>query len=310
MGKLATVLPPAHQRSRKEVGGIARRYPPSRTQDVPGPEREVPDTDRGPSTFLSDVTPAAPFRMHAVALPAVLREDPLLLRLAYRAFEVLLTLAILLIAAPLMLLEAILIRLDSPGPALFWQRRVAQSSIKRGRELADRPDLIPPDGGFESDRLYLVPETIEFVKFRTMYADARARFPELYEVHFPNRETFLRSYYKRENDPRVTRVGRFFRRTTIDELPNLLLVLTGAMRLVGPRPEGPWLAPYYSPEQMLKFTVKPGVTGLAQSSGRGQLPVGEQIACDLEYVRRRSVWLDLQILVKTFLGVLRQKGAF
>jgi lipopolysaccharide/colanic/teichoic acid biosynthesis glycosyltransferase len=143
-----------------------------------------------------------------------------------------------------------------------------------------------------------------------MYVDARKRFPELYDVKFASTEAFLASYYKGENDPRVTPLGRFLRRTTLDELPNLFLVLSGKMRLVGPRPEGPWLVPYYTPEQMLKFAVKPGVTGLPQCSGRGQLPIGEQIGLDLDYVRRRSVWLDIRILVQTLLSVLRRKGAF
>jgi lipopolysaccharide/colanic/teichoic acid biosynthesis glycosyltransferase len=253
---------------------------------------------------------AASLRMHAIAVPRDLWRGHTLLRAIYRVFECSAACAMLVLAAPILALEAILIRLDSPGPALFWQRRIGQSVVRRGRELMHRDDLIPPNGGFEPETAYLVPEAVDFVKFRTMYVDARERFPELYDVRFDSHEAFLASYYKRANDPRVTRVGRFLRRTTLDELPNLFLVITGKMRLVGPRPEGPWLVPYYTPRQMLKFAVKPGVTGLAQASGRGQLPIGDQIELDLEYVHRRSVWLDLTILFQTFLGVLRQKGAF
>jgi lipopolysaccharide/colanic/teichoic acid biosynthesis glycosyltransferase len=250
-------------------------------------------------------------RVHAVPVPPELTQGKRTLgRILYRGAECVFTLVVLLLASPILLLQALLIKLDSPGPALFWQRRVGQSSIRRGRQLVNRQDLIPPAGGFEPDRRYLVPETLDFVKFRTMYVDADEKFPHLYDVSFPNREAFLASYYKQEMDPRVTRVGRFLRRTTLDELPNLFLVLTGKMRLVGPRPEGPWFIPYYTPEQMLKFAVKPGVTGLPQASGRGRLPIGEQIALDLHYVRRRSVWLDLTILWRTFVGVLRQRGAF
>ncbi len=232
------------------------------------------------------------------------------LRMVYRAVECAVALAVLILALPILLIEAILIKLDSPGPVLFWQKRIGQSVVRRGHELSHRADLIPPPGGFEPDGLYLIPDTVHFVKFRTMYADARERYPHLYQVSFPTHDAFLQSYYKRENDPRVTRVGRWLRRTTVDELPNLFLVLTGQMRLVGPRPEGPWFLPYYTPEEMLKFAVKPGVTGMAQASGRGQLPIGEQIKLDLEYTRRRSVWLDLVILFRTLLGVLGQKGAF
>ena len=271
---------------------------------------EIAGTDRHPRRVAASFIAAAPYRAHAIPLPPDLWRGHSLLRVVYRGVECVAALVVLLLAAPILLLEAILIRLDSPGPALFWQRRVGQSVVRRGREIMNREDLVPPEGGFQPEALYLVPQTINFVKFRTMYVDARERFPESYEFNFPSREAFLASYYKRETDPRVTRVGRFFRRTTLDELPNLLLVVTGAMRLIGPRPEGPWFVPYYSPEEMLKFAVSPGVTGLAQCSGRGQLQIGEQLAYDLEYVRRRSVWLDLQILVNTFLSVLRRRGAF
>lgn len=249
-------------------------------------------------------------RMHVIALPPHVQRDSVLTRGLYRTFEFLLTLAVTIVAAPIMLIEALIIRLDSPGPALFWQRRMGQSQIMRGRDLVHRTDLIPPAGGYAPDALYLVPTTILFVKFRTMYVDARTRFPELYEPAYASHDDFVRSYYKLDNDPRVTRAGRWLRRSTVDELPNLLLVLAGKMRLVGPRPEGPWLVRNYRPDQMLKFSVEPGVTGLAQASGRGQLTIGEQIACDLEYVRTKSAWLDVMILWRTFVGVLFQKGAF
>ena len=256
------------------------------------------------------VSTITPYRARVIPVPADLWRGHTVLRVIYRAAECAAAGVALLLASPIIALEAILIRLDSPGPALFWQRRMGQSVARRGQDLAHRDDLIPPEGGFKPDALYLVPETIYFVKFRTMHVDARERFPQLYEVSFPNHEAFMGSYYKSENDPRVTRVGQFLRRTTLDELPNLWLVFTGKMRLVGPRPEGPWFLPYYSAEQMLKFAVAPGVTGLAQCNGRGQLRIGDQIAYDLEYVRIRSVWVDLKILIKTLLSVLKRKGAF
>ena len=281
-----------------------------------GRSPDIADIDLSPSpshTYecaTAGAIAAAPYRMHVIPLPPDLWRGHTVLRMVYRAFECGAALLMLVAAAPVLLLEALLIKLDSPGPALFWQRRVGQSVVRFGRDIAGRADLVPPEGGFLPDVRYLVPETVNFVKFRTMYVDAQARFPELYDVTFSSHEAFLQSYYKRDNDPRVTRVGRFLRRTTLDELPNLFLVVTGKMRLVGPRPEGPWLVPYYTPRQMLKFAVKAGVTGLAQTSGRGQLPIGEQIELDLEYVRRRSVWLDVTILFQTLMGVIKQKGAF
>ena len=256
------------------------------------------------------VAVTTPHRMHAIPLPDGFWTGHTWLRIAYRVVECGVTVVMLAVAAPIMVIEALLIKLESRGPALFWQRRVGQSVVRRGSDIAGRDDLIPPEGGFQPDVMYLVPEVIDFVKFRTMYVDAPERFPELYDVKFGSTEAFLASYYKGENDPRVTPLGGFLRRTTLDELQNLFLVLSGKMRLVGPMPEGPWLVPYYTPEQMLKFAVKPGVTGLPQCSGRGQLPIGEQIGLDLDYVRRRSVWLDIRILIQTLLSVLRRKGAF
>jgi lipopolysaccharide/colanic/teichoic acid biosynthesis glycosyltransferase len=253
---------------------------------------------------------SAELRFHAVPVPDHLLERVTLSRVLYRILEWPAAVVILVLALPVLLIEAILIKLDSPGPALFWQPRVARSVIRRGRDLMSRDDLIPPDGGFAPDSYYLVPVILKFVKFRTMYADSRERFPELYRFRFSDHDEFLASYYKVADDPRVTRIGRFFRRTTLDELPNLFLVLTGRMRLVGPRPEGLWMMPFYSREQMAKFAVTPGVTGLAQARGRGDLLVGEQIAFDLEYVQHRSVWLDVKILWWTFLGVFRRTGAF
>jgi lipopolysaccharide/colanic/teichoic acid biosynthesis glycosyltransferase len=111
-------------------------------------------------------------------------------------------------------------------------------------------------------------------------------------------------------DPRVTRVGQLLRRTTLDELPNLWCVLAGTMRLVGPRPELPVLTQNYSPAEMYKFSVKPGVTGLAQINGRGLLSLGETLAWDLRYVQTRTVWLDLKILGMTAWHVIGRRGAF
>jgi lipopolysaccharide/colanic/teichoic acid biosynthesis glycosyltransferase len=111
-------------------------------------------------------------------------------------------------------------------------------------------------------------------------------------------------------DPRVTRIGRVLRRLSVDELPILWSVLAGDMRLVGPRPEAPEVLRYYSCEEMYKFAVKPGITGLAQINGRGLLNWGETLAFDLEYVRTRTVMLDLKILLVTLQRVLFRHGAF
>jgi len=229
----------------------------------------------------------------------------------YRAAEFVVALLALLITSPIMLLEALVIKLDSPGPILFFHTREAQSAIAPGCDLVARRDLRAPNGEFEPDRLYYVPQTFRFVKFRTMYQDAAQRHPEFYWWNYDvSPQEFQNMHYKLENDPRVTRAGRWLRRSSLDELPNLWSVLTGHMRLVGPRPEAPQILPYYTPEQMTKFTVKPGITCLSKIHGRGNLSVQEQIAWDLDYVRNRTLLLDLKILFLTFWLVLTGKGAF
>jgi len=227
----------------------------------------------------------------------------------YRGFEILVALIGLTAGLPLMLILGVLIRLDSPGPALFFHKRPARSTIMRGRNLAGRADLRPPPGGFEQDAWYYVPSYFTLVKLRTMHRDARTRFPQMYAYQYAPGE-FHGQYPTLRNDPRVTRVGRVLRKLSVDELPNLWSVLVGDMRLVGPRPEAPEVLQYYTPDEMYKFVCKPGITGLAQINGRGLLNWGETLAWDLHYVCTRSVGLDLKIIFKTLMHVIARKGAF
>lgn len=231
------------------------------------------------------------------------------LELCYVLFERIVALVFLLLTLPVMLLEWIIVRLDSPGPALFVQSRVTMSRPRLGSELAGKDYLQAVDGEFEPDKYYYEPTLFRFIKFRSMYIDAKQRFPEWYDYNYSRKE-FLDKQFKVSDDPRVTRVGRLIRRLTIDEFPNFWCVLVGSMRLVGPRPELPGLLQCYSPELMKKFTVKPGITGLAQINGRGDLGFRSTIGYDLQYIRERTVWLDLLIIVKTFWLVLTRRGAF
>jgi len=249
-------------------------------------------------------------KVYAVPVASGPKQSHWLVEGAYKVFEQIFAAAALMVSLPVMVIEALIIKLDSPGPALFRHTRVCRSVVMRGRELANRPDLrAPDDKDFEPDELYWVPATFTLIKFRTMHHDALARFPELYNLDY-GKEEFYKRRFKIEVDPRVTRVGRILRRLTIDELPNFWSVLKGEMCLVGPRPEHPDLLRYYSADEMYKFSVKPGVTGLAQVRGRGLLTQGETIACDLEYVRNRSISLDLKILFRTIMLVLMRRGAF
>lgn len=200
--------------------------------------------------------------------------------LLQRVLESALAAAALILTAPVMALVALLVRLDSPGPVLFRQKRVGK-------------------GG----RLF------NFVKFRTMHHDARERFPQLYAYQYTPEE-IEQLFFKVPSDPRVTRIGEWLRRTTLDELPNFWNVLTGDMALVGPRPEIPEMLPYYRDEHLVKFSGPPGVTGLAQISGRGRLRFLETADLDAEYARNRSFWLDVRILARTLSLIVRQDGAF
>lgn len=247
--------------------------------------------------------------VHAVPVLDPITSSGWLAKAVYRFFEFAVAAIGIILALPLMLILAVLIRWDSPGPVLFIHTRPGRSKMKRSCELQGRLDLRPPSGGYEPERLYYVPTYFRLVKFRTMFSDARERFPELYAYDF-ERDEFHRQYPTLQNDPRVTRLGATLRRLSLDELPNLWSVLVGDMRLVGPRPEAPEVLRYYSREEMYKFACKPGITGLAQINGRGLLDWGETLTWDLEYVRTRNVWLDLKIIFATLKCVTLRRGAF
>lgn len=186
----------------------------------------------------------------------------------------------LILGMPIMLLVGLIIGRGTPGPILFRQFRVGKD---------EKPFL--------------------FVKFRTLYADARQRWPELYAYRYTDDE-MKDLKFKITNDPRVTPQGVWLRKSTLDELPNFWNVLTGDMALVGPRPEIPQMMRYYHGEHRLKFRVRPGITGLAQISGRGRLGFHETADLDVEYVRNRSFLLDCKILLMTIYKIVIRDGAF
>jgi lipopolysaccharide/colanic/teichoic acid biosynthesis glycosyltransferase len=209
-----------------------------------------------------------------------------------------------------MIMLGILIRVDSEGPALFFQQRVGISKMVKGFELMKMgKNFIPVDDNFAPDKDYWVPATFRFVKFRSMYKDAKKRFPHLYDYHL-NEEEVKTYQFKVPDDPRVTRLGKWLRELTLDELPNFWNVLTGSMSLVGPRPELPDMLPNYRSDQMLKFTVKPGITGLAQINGRGNLMLQQTIKYDIKYVKEKAILLDVKILFETIKKVIARHGAF
>ncbi|MDQ3911431.1 MAG: exopolysaccharide biosynthesis polyprenyl glycosylphosphotransferase, partial [Actinomycetota bacterium] len=193
-----------------------------------------------------------------------------------RMLDVAVSLVGLVALSPLLVGVALLIKLSSPGPVLFKQKRVG----------AD-------------EKVFL------FYKFRSMYADAQARQTELEGQNEAGGVLF-----KIKSDPRVTPVGRFMRRWSIDELPQLINVLKGEMSLVGPRP-----LPIRDFERMgalhkKRLSIVPGLTGYWQTSGRSNLPFDDMIRLDLYYTENWSLALDIRILLKTLGAVLRGEGAY
>lgn len=197
-------------------------------------------------------------------------------RVVKRAFDLAAGTILQIIALPILTVLALAIKLDSPGPAFFKQRRVG-----------------------ENGRMFLM------YKFRSMVQDADSRLKEV--IQFDDEGNLI---HKTKDDPRVTRVGRFIRKTSLDELPQLLNVLKGDMSLVGPRPELPVLVEMYEPWQRARFAVPQGMTGWWQVNGRSDKPMHLNTEDDLYYVRNYSLLLDLQILLKTAYVVLRGKGAY
>ena len=193
-----------------------------------------------------------------------------------RLLDVVLATLGLVATLPLWLGVVIAIRLDSPGPAIFIQERV----------------------GFKGRRF-------RFYKFRSMYVDAEQRLAEVQahnEIDGP--------VFKMRNDPRVSRTGGFLRRTSLDELPQLINVLKGDMSLVGPRPPLPREVEQYRPGDMVRLSVKPGLTCLWQIRGRSHVGFDQWMEFDREYVRNLSLGLDLQILLRTVWVVITCRGAY
>ena len=193
-----------------------------------------------------------------------------------RIIDLALAAPLLALASPVLLLAMALVKLTSRGPAIFVQRRIGHGCAEFG-----------------------------MYKLRTMVEGADMLEGALAEARRD------RTFLKIENDPRVTPVGRVLRKLSIDELPQLYNVLRGDMSLVGPRPLLPCdFRRFPKREQMRRFAVRPGITGLWQVSGRSRCSDAERIRLDLEYVDRRSIWLDLRILARTVQVVFSARGAY
>jgi len=197
-------------------------------------------------------------------------------QMAKRLLDIVLSAAALAALAPVLLLAAIATRVASPGPVLFAQKRLG-----RGKRI------------------------FSMYKFRTMVPDAERRQAALEHLNEASGPVF-----KIQNDPRITPLGRYLRRSSIDELPQLFNVLKGDMSLVGPRPLPVRDYQGFSQDwQRRRFCVRPGITCLWQIKGRSAIPFDRWMQLDLEYIERCSLRLDLEILVRTIPAVLRGSGA-
>jgi len=202
-------------------------------------------------------------------------------RIVKRLFDLSVSISLLPLLIPLIGIIGIVIKLISKGPILFSHKRIGQNG-----------------------------KTIKVLKFRSMYIDAQERLKEILSSDPAARKEWERSF-KLKNDPRITKVGKFLRKTSLDELPQIINVIKGEMSLVGPRPiVKEELKKYYRDRSEYYLLVKPGITGLWQVSGRSNTDYDFRVNLDVWYVLNWSIWLDIVLLFKTVKSVLKKEGAF
>lgn len=218
-----------------------------------------------------------------------------------RILDLIISAILLILLSPLLFLISIAIRLDSPGPAIFSQTRVGCKLKWKG--IRYTKEIVP----------------FTFYKFRSMYADAdESKHIEFTKAYLKNDLEKMNQLqdgpveegneYKLNNDNRVTRVGKFLRGTSLDELPQLINVFKGDMSMVGPRPDLPYVVKLYEPRHMLRLSTMQGLTGLWQVTGRNIASFEHFIETDLEYIENQSLWLDIKIMLRTPIAILDLKG--
>ncbi|ACO86095.1 sugar transferase [Clostridium botulinum] len=193
-----------------------------------------------------------------------------------RFLDIVLSLIGIIVLSPIYLILFLWIKLDSKGPALFKQVRVGK----------DNKDFV-------------------IYKFRTMIVDAEKK--KKIDLEIEDISSFV---FQSKSDNRITKTGKFLRKTSLDEIPQLFNVLKGNMTLVGPRPEIPDVVKHYPNEYNQRLLVAPGITGLAQVSGRGEIELGKTVYYDLTYIKNFSIWYDIKILFQTVFKVFKNEGAF
>jgi exopolysaccharide biosynthesis polyprenyl glycosylphosphotransferase len=204
-------------------------------------------------------------------------------RIFKRTFDVLITSIILVFALPIMAIVALAIKLDSRGPVLYRQKRIGEQG-----------------------------QTFFMLKFRSMYVNNNDAIHREYVKKLIQENTSLPNgagSLKMERDPRITRVGQFIRKTSLDELPQFFNVLRGEMSLVGPRPPIPYEVEVYQKWHTRRFEAIPGITGMWQVYGRNRVSFDEMVRMDIDYIERQSLWLDIKLLIQTPLVLLTGRGA-
>lgn len=195
-----------------------------------------------------------------------------------RLFDIILTWIALIVLSPVFLIIAILIKVDSKGKVFYKHKRIGKNG-----------------------------EYIYLYKFRSMYSDSKERLEKLLED--PEIRKEWEENFKLENDPRITRVGKFLRKTSLDELPQLINILSGDMSIVGPRPVIDVEIDKYGKNKAKFLSVTPGLTGWWACNGRSATTYKERMKLELYYVDNRSFKLDLKVIFKTFISVLKRDGA-
>ncbi|WP_309743566.1 MULTISPECIES: sugar transferase [unclassified Chamaesiphon] len=198
--------------------------------------------------------------------------------LTKRLFDIVFSLFVLVVFAPLYLVLALIIAGTSSGSVFYIQERVGQNYQRFG-----------------------------CIKFRTMIPNADRLLQEMMAESAELRQEFSENF-KLKSDPRITKIGKFLRSTNLDEFPQFVNVLKGEMSIVGPRPLVPEEIERYGTQIDRVLTIRPGITGLWQVSGRNDIPYAQRIRIDVSYVKRRNFWLDLQIVLKTVLMTIMPKN--
>lgn len=238
-----------------------------------------------------------------------------------RLVDIVLSATLLILLSPLFLLIAICIRLDSPGPVFFKQTRLSQNRRRQAHRRSHGQPLPLSQSdrrsGGDRRRQDRCAKSFTMLKFRTMRHDADPEVHRQYVQRFmqnqtpdsPSLDGSTLPVFKLAQDPRVTRVGRLLRRTSFDELPQLLNVLKGEMSMVGPRPPLQYEVQEYQDWHKARLATLPGITGWWQVKGRSRVPFDEMVRMDIYYVEHRSLSFDLKILLLTPWVVISGVGA-